>query len=59
MCWDSVHWSHECLNFAISKHNCTVTLGLGAIMKLLHHFAILSTPSGASIWCSFSLLNSL
>ena len=39
------------LSLAGYRHRCTVSLGLATTTKLLHHLAILSTPSYASIWC--------
>ena len=38
------------LSPAGSRHRYTVPLGLGTMTKLLHYLAILSPPSGASIW---------
>ena len=37
------------LSFSGSRHKYNVPLGFGTIMELLHHLAILSVPSGASI----------
>ena len=44
------------LSLAGSRHNHTVLLGLGTMMKLLCHWAILSTLGGASICCSGNLI---
>ena len=46
-------------NLAGSKHNLTLPLVLGTNTKLLHHSAILSTPSGVimSMFCSQSNLS--
>ena len=43
-------------NWAGSKHNLTLPLALGTNTKLLHHSAVLSTPSGVmiSILCNQS-----
>ena len=45
-------------NCAGSKHNLTLPLALGTNTKLLHHFAISSTPSGVIIYIHCNQSNS-
>ena len=47
------------LSFLGSKHRCTIPLGFGTKMKLLHHSVVSSIPSGPVFFCSCSLSNSI
>ena len=46
------------LSLAGSRHNCTLSLVLGASEKLLHHSDVSCTPRGITTCCFCSLYNS-
>ena len=46
------------LVIAQSRHTHTIPLAFATMMKLFHHLAVSSTPSGAILCCPCNLFNS-